>query len=105
MTLCVLHDLCQFVFPNFELHHQEVIGLFLNEIMCAINTGVVGISVKMLPMFPSIVREYKDLDYIVEIPLHFINRLSSHYATTLTTFEEALQHHAPLKPGPSQWAL
>ena len=83
---------------------NEIMRLFSNEIMCAINTGVAG-SVKMLSMFPSIVRECKDLDYIVEIPLHFINRLSSQYATTLTTFEEVLQHHAPSKPGPSQWAL
>ena len=105
MTSCELHDLCQFVFQNFELHHQEVMGLFLNEIMCAINTGVAGISVKMLSMFSSIVREYKELHYVVQIPLHFINRLSPQYATMLTTFEEALQCHAPSKPGSSQWAL
>ena len=82
-----------------------VMWLFSNEIMCAIITGVACINVKMLSMFPRIVREYRDLDYVVEIILHFINRLSPQYATTLTAFEEALQCHAPSKPGPSQWAL
>ena len=57
LTSCELYDLCQLVFQNFELHHQGVMWLFSNEIVCAINTGVAGISVKMLSMFPSIVRK------------------------------------------------
>ena len=68
MTSCELHVLCHFVFQNFELHHQEVMGLFSNEIMCAINTGVAGISVKMLSMFPSIVRSTRNWTMLLKSP-------------------------------------
>ena len=82
MTWLLSHqdDLCQFVFEDLDVHHQDPAWLCSRAIICPTNTGVDRVNDMMMSVFPGVAREYLSSDSVEEnehqFPLEFINQLT-----------------------------